>query len=863
MKKIFYALSLAAVLLTASCTKDATEDILNGGNNSDNQVAMTTITATIDNNQSRIHLGEEEDNYIPLYWSEGDVVYTNVYNSSATASEPISAADNGSEFATIKVAEGSTEIFVGVQQSLTKEGYIYIPSEQTYDSTKFANGNAIMLGAIDTETNTATLKHVCGYMKVSLTGSATVKKVMLRAIGHEPISGYHKYTIGTATTIYDYDKLGVADGYYTSPVITINCGEGVALTSEATDFYFAIPEGQYSKGFALTVLDSNNNQQTVAAYKSGKEIVAGKMIKMPALDVNCTTAAGIYDVNQFMGFARTLEKDCWIDNNNTLTLHADIDVKDESLANLRSLIFLRDNFETYNNSDMAIFDGNNKTIHNVNVSKTSGAMALLFYSVPSTLTVKNLTLGKVAGEQADSSLTITGTGSDTGYTYFGTFCNRLYGTIESCKSYATLDVTLTQSKGAMLAAFYVGSSGTVGTVKSCTNYGAITLNAPNSTAANWVGGISGRSYGSIENCTNSGAITVNSGSKKEVFIGGVIGQNVHTAAIKECTNTAEMNIETKGTTNLGGVTGLLLPNGASKTLTISNCSNSGNITLDTTGAVRFGGVFGGTREEGDFYIRLHAKTFENTGTLTLNAGAGTIYFGGVLGDFNGSKSSTTSCTNSGKIILNGASSNSWNYIGGIIGRSPSNATHNVAKNTETGDIEVHCTAKCRVGGIGGYIATAENCKAACDITIKNAGVDSNIGGITGYSNDTAKSDCEYKGKITNKANGVLVGGLAGCVNGTTWTDTYLRVELVSTGTNVQSGLVTTKAAGLNGGVPYTLTLGAEDKPFKISTGSTFNGIYANKFTVVDTVTEGKVNLYVHETGDFELALSKVNVQFAN
>ena len=862
MKKIFYALSLAVVLLTASCTKDATEDIIAGGSSND-KVAMTTITATINNSLSRIHLGEEEDNYIPLYWSEGDVVYTNVYDSSATASEPISADDNGSESATINVAEGSTEIFVGVQQSLTREGYIYIPSEQTYDNTKFANGHAIMLGAIDTESKSASLKHMCGYMKVSLIGSATVTKVMLRAIGHEPISGYYKYTIGQTTTMYDYSKIGVADGYYTSPIITINCGEGVTLTNEATDFYFAIPEGNYAKGFALTVLDSNNNQQTVATYKNGKDIIAGKMIKMPKLTVNCTQTAGIYDVNQFMGFARTLEKDCWIDNNNTLTLHSDIDVANQSLDNLRSLIFLRDNFETYNNSDMALFDGNNKTIHNVKVSKTSGAIALLFYSVPSTLIVKNLTLGKVAGQNADSSLTIPSSGSDEGYTYYGTFCNRLYGTIENCKSYATLDVTLTKSKGAMLAAFYVGSSNTVGTVKSCTNYGAITLNAPNSTAANWVGGISGRSYGSIENCTNSGAITVNSGSKKEVFIGGVIGQNVHTAAIKECTNTAEMNIETKGTTNLGGVTGLLLPNGASKTLTISNCSNSGNITLDTTGAVRFGGVFGGTKEEGDFYIRLHAKTFENTGTLTLNAGAGTIYFGGVLGDFNGSKSSTTSCTNSGKIILNGASSNSWNYIGGIIGRSPSNATHKVAKNTETGDIEVHCTAKCRVGGIGGYIATAENCKAACDITIKNAGVDSNIGGITGYSNDTAKSDCEYKGKITNKANGVLVGGLAGCVNGTTWTDTYLRVELVSTGTNVQSGLVTTKAAGLNQGVPYTLTLGAESKPLKISTSSVFNGIKVSESTVADSVTEGKVNLYVHETGNYELALSKVNVQFVN
>lgn len=792
MKKIFYALSLAVVLLTASCTKDATEDIIAGGSSND-KVAMTTITATINNSLSRIHLGEEEDNYIPLYWSEGDVVYTNVYDSSATASEPISADDNGSESATINVAEGSTEIFVGVQQSLTKEGYIYIPSEQTYDNTKFANGHAIMLGAIDTESKSASLKHMCGYMKVSLIGSATVTKVMLRAIGHEPISGYYKYTIGQTTTMYDYSKIGVADGYYTSPIITINCGEGVTLTNEATDFYFAIPEGNYAKGFALTVLDSNNNQQTVATYKNGKEIVAGKMIKMPKLTVNCTQTAGIYDVNQFMGFARTLEKDCWIDNNNTLTLHSDIDVANQSLDNLRSLIFLRDNFETYNNSDMALFDGNNKTIHNVKVSKTSGAIALLFYSVPSTLIVKNLTLGKVAGQNADSSLTIPSSGSDEGYTYYGTFCNRLYGTIENCKSYATLDVTLTKSKGALLAAFYVGSSNTNGTVTGCTNYGSIIYNAPKATASCWVSGIAGRVYGGISDCVNEGAIKVNCANLTN-YIGGVVGQSSVTS--------------------------------------FNNLVNKGQIDI----------------------------TMTNASALT--------YFGGVCGDVNAAKTSFTNCDNSGNLNITSTSSTStsWSYIGGIVGRSASNATHKNHDNT--GDITVNFSGKCRIGGIGGYASKATTCTVKeTTITVTNAGANSNIGGYTGYSNNTAKTGCEVDVTIVNSASNVLVGGLVGCANGTTWTNCYLKANITSSGEKTQTGLVTTKAASLAGEAPntypYTLILGAESKPLKISTGSVFNGIKVSESTVADSVTEGKVNLYVHETGNYELALSKVNVQFVN
>ena len=65
MKKIFYALSLAVALLTTSCAKDATEDILNGGNSNSSDVATTTITVGIDN-ATRVHLGDENDIHMPL-----------------------------------------------------------------------------------------------------------------------------------------------------------------------------------------------------------------------------------------------------------------------------------------------------------------------------------------------------------------------------------------------------------------------------------------------------------------------------------------------------------------------------------------------------------------------------------------------------------------------------------------------------------------------------------------------------------------------------------------------------------------------------------------------------------------------------
>ena len=327
MKRLFTVLSLAVAVLAMSCSKDTTTDELllgGGGNNTEtpDEGPMKYITIGIED--TRIAVGEESDGKVPLYWSEGDKLVVN----KTTTSGAVAAEDAGKQSAVIGVPEATTYPMTLVYPSAVRKGakWFFIDAEQTYNPAKLANGWAILMGVAENEGDVVVLEHKCGYMKVSLTGSTTVKRVMLRAMGHEPLSGYFRFPTTSATdgeigmVRFNGDN-ALANGCFDSPLVAINCGEGVVLSGEATDFYFALPVANYSKGFALTIIDTEGKQHRVTAYTSGKQVEAGALIEMPTLAVNCAEEQGIYNGNELAGYVRTLEKDVWLDVTDGATLH--------------------------------------------------------------------------------------------------------------------------------------------------------------------------------------------------------------------------------------------------------------------------------------------------------------------------------------------------------------------------------------------------------------------------------------------------------------------------------------------------------------------------------------------------------------
>ena len=816
MKKLFVILSLAIATLAVSCSEDKTTDELPtiGGNGStdstvDGNEPMKYITVGIDNG-TRISLGEEENGIVPIYWCTGDQLLVN----KTTKSSKVAAEYDGKETAVIGVPDDTTYPMTLVYPAAVSKGakWCYIDSNQAYDAKHIANGYGILMGVAENADDMVTMEHKCGYMKVSLTGSTTIKTVILRTIGHEPLSGYFRYPTTSATDgkidLVNFNgKNALANGYFDSPVIFTDCGDGVTLSGEATDFYFALPARNYSKGFALTIIDANNKQHRVQAYTSGKEVKAGALIKMQPLSVDCTEDVGIYNGNELAGYVRTLEKNLWLNGGTELHLRSNIDLSQENFTDITAALDdARTNGElfyyrtatndTYNCGAITLIDGHNNAITGYNSTVSGASAGLLFHEIPTTLTVKNLQLGKTTDDpattanEADCTLDAKGNGTTN---EFAAFCYKLSGKISNCKSYAKVTVS---GSGALYAAGMCGSTST-GTIENSTNYGhiycdgsaasagnvivagivpsgnvnittcvnegAITCDSPK-VAARVAGiiGISGSN--AISGVTNKGAITLNApgtGSR----VGGIVASS--TAAITSCVNEGNINVpESANVLHIGGVAGY-----ASGATTAS--TNKGNINVKATGAVKIyiGGVVGYEECEGSTLANcINGEENTQKGAITIaHNGGENVYAGGILG-ISKKVNAYTDMTNYGPITISGDNI-SYAYIG-CVGGYTSEAGTSYSNCKNYGDFLLNATSTKTgynyIGGISGAnsnnVVQITNCGNYGDMTFDTASMKVRVGGLAGnmsYSGNAKDNRCEFDITVNATAASSNFGGFAG------------------------------------------------------------------------------------------------------
>lgn len=257
------------------------------------------------------------------------------------------------------------------------------------------------------------------------------------------------------------------------------------------------------------------------------------------------------------------------------------------------------------NSFKGIFDGNHRSINNVDINQSSHSCVGGLFGCASYGEIKNLTVrGSVIGNElvggicgASFAETLTNchsycelscdgkkqiggiTGDDRGFTSFincenhGTITGGQYsggiigrshmGTImNGCKNYGDI-IAIADNVGGMCGSFAATAGG--GSINNCENHGDI-----ESTGKTKIGGIVGyiddvksNLVISINGCINSGNIT----SGKHT--GGIIGHNKDTINISNCLNIGKL---LNGTENIGGIVGL-----DAGCLTLKNAFNAGKI----------------------------------------------------------------------------------------------------------------------------------------------------------------------------------------------------------------------------------------------------------------------------------------------
>ena len=125
-----------------------------------------------------------------------------------------------------------------------------------------------------------------------VTEGQVVKKVTLKGNNGEQVAGEIYVNTADATSILaaemgfssDHTQVGgtmIEDDTILTEV-TLNCGEGVALGSESTAFYIALPPQEFSKGLTLKVLYADGTTMTKSTSNS-IEIARNTILPMSTL----------------------------------------------------------------------------------------------------------------------------------------------------------------------------------------------------------------------------------------------------------------------------------------------------------------------------------------------------------------------------------------------------------------------------------------------------------------------------------------------------------------------------------------------------------------------------------------------------
>ena len=147
-----------------------------------------------------------------------------------------------------------------------------LPAIQTYLKDSYGVGCNLMVS--QSEFTQFSLKSVCGWLKLQLTGNEeVVKSIKFRGNNDEQVAGLIYVDTDTAESTLA-SEMGSSDdnnvgGNLTFDdtiltEVTLDCGEGVTLGAESTAFYIALPPQTFTEGFTVEVNCEGYSPMTIS-----------------------------------------------------------------------------------------------------------------------------------------------------------------------------------------------------------------------------------------------------------------------------------------------------------------------------------------------------------------------------------------------------------------------------------------------------------------------------------------------------------------------------------------------------------------------------------------------------------------------
>lgn len=265
MKK-YISIIIGAGLAMTSCAINEIEN--NDFGNNDKAIYASTETDT------KATIGSHENGIYKIYWSEGDkiVIADNAGNNAVYASQ-----DGGSTYAGFLPEDGAEELdFAGgiIAGYPEKDMYINsadpsepvyftIPDVQNYKEGSFDDNVMPMISDVSYENNLK-FYNAAGVLKLMLSSaSEKVIKTITVKTTNEFISGECGYIPESKSCFFD-------DSMLSEKKVTLSCGDGVKVGSEATPFFIVVPHQKYT---ALTIsVTLTDGTEKSFIMKDGKEL---------------------------------------------------------------------------------------------------------------------------------------------------------------------------------------------------------------------------------------------------------------------------------------------------------------------------------------------------------------------------------------------------------------------------------------------------------------------------------------------------------------------------------------------------------------------------------------------------------------
>ena len=228
MKKLNLFLLFVSALVVSCVNYNEADPIINPN-------SISTISVELAQTP-RTALGERDNGYYPLYWSEGDVI---AVNGVCSGEAQINAQERSvAEFDLLTTHTYPLSITYPYTSSTTKDAHkVLFPAEQEYTKGSFANGSAPLYGYVADASEKVILHHLAGVLRFPIKSSGNsvvLDRVVITSKNGSKIAG--EFAVNCTNGKLTPSSNAVNSVTYTLP-------KGFTLSSDKEEvLYIALPD---------------------------------------------------------------------------------------------------------------------------------------------------------------------------------------------------------------------------------------------------------------------------------------------------------------------------------------------------------------------------------------------------------------------------------------------------------------------------------------------------------------------------------------------------------------------------------------------------------------------------------------------